>query len=65
MGVEAVWWPLCRATAMPTGMFARLLSSREDTESGEVTVSLFSLFLELDSLEAGLVNNESTLGLKN
>ncbi len=50
---------------MPTGMFARLLSSREDTESGEVTVSLFSLFLELDSLEAGLVNNESTLGLKN
>ena len=54
---------LWRATAMPTGMVARG-SSTEDTESGEVTVSLFSLFFtmadeSLLALEAGLVNNES------
>ena len=35
---------LCRATAIPTGMFV-LESSIEDTESGEVTVSLLSRFL--------------------
>ena len=34
----------CLATAMPTGMLD-LESSMEDTESGEVMVSLFSLRL--------------------
>jgi hypothetical protein len=55
----------CLATAIPTGMLV-LESSIEDTESGEVTVSLFSLFLWpcmeyslLPEVEAGLVNNES------
>jgi len=52
----------CLATAMPTG----LESSIEDTESGEVMVSLFSLRLRPDEsplrLEAGLVKRDS-LGL--
>jgi hypothetical protein len=53
---------LCLATAIPTGMLV-LESSIDDTESGEVTVSLLSLFFIEYSLlplvEAGLVNNES------
>ena len=48
---------------MPTGMLL-LESSIEDTESGEVIVSFFSLFRlpEDSAVEAGLVNKES-LGL--
>lgn len=55
----------CLATAIPTGMFLLDESSNDETESGDVTVSLLSLFFDEvfdDSLEAGLVNNES-LGL--
>ena len=54
----------CRATAIPTGMLV-LESSIEDTESGEVTVSLLSRFFTcmeyslLPLVEAGLVNKES------
>ena len=65
MGPDDVAVDRCRATAMPTGLGSiNDDDSTEDTESGDVTVSLFSLcFLMLDESlpvhEAGLVNNES------
>ena len=66
--VEVMVVVRCLAKAIPTGMFV-LESSIEDTESGEVTVSLlrrfFTCMMEyslLPLVEAGLVNKES-LGL--
>jgi hypothetical protein len=54
---------LCRPTAIPMG----LLSSTEEIDSGDVTVSLFNLLLRLslvdpEVVEAGLVKRLS-LGL--